>query len=114
MTRRTGKKTEFGTIFDKADSWNPVVHTRVVIEYRYDLYKNVWKLAQVLRTNGGFMALGTRIRCPVVAIHGDYDPHPADGEKIPLSCILENFRFILLENCGHRPLLERSARRQIL
>jgi pimeloyl-ACP methyl ester carboxylesterase len=101
---------EFGTIFDKADSWDPVVHTREVIEYRYDIYENVWKQAQVLRTNGGLMALGTRIRCPVVAIHGDYDPHPADGVKIPLSSILENFRFILLENCGHRPWLERSAR----
>jgi pimeloyl-ACP methyl ester carboxylesterase len=81
-----------------------------VIEYRYDIYENVWKQAQELRTSGGLVALGKHIHCPVVAIHGDYDPHPADGVKIPLSRVIKNFRFILLENCGHRPWLERSAR----
>jgi pimeloyl-ACP methyl ester carboxylesterase len=46
----------------------------------------------------------------VVAIHGDYDPHPAEGVQKPLSAILENFRFILLKNCGHKPWVERQAR----
>ena len=101
---------EFGTIIDKADSYDPIVHTSEVIEYRYDIYETVWKQVQELRTSGGLAALGTHISCPVVAIHGDYDPHPADGVKIPLSRVIKNFRFILLENCGHRPWLERSAR----
>jgi pimeloyl-ACP methyl ester carboxylesterase len=101
---------EFGTIIDKADSCDPLVHNSEVIEYRYDIYENVWKQAQELRTSGGLVALGTHIHCPVVAIHGDYDPHPANGVKIPLSRVIKNFRFILLENCGHRPWLERSAR----
>ena len=101
---------ELGTIIDKADSCDPLVHKSEVIEYRYDIYENVWKQAQELRTSGGLVALGTHIHCPVVAIHGDYDPHPADGVKIPLSRVIKNFRFILLENCGHRPWLERSAR----
>ena len=101
---------EFGTIIDKADAWDPLLHSREVIEYRYDIYENVWKQAQELRTSGGLVALGTHIHCPVVAIHGDYDPHPADGVKIPLFRVIKNFRFILLENCGHRPWLERSAR----
>jgi pimeloyl-ACP methyl ester carboxylesterase len=101
---------EFGTIIDKADAWDPLLHNREVIEYRYDIYENVWKQAQELRTTGALLALGTHIHCPVVAIHGDYDPHPADGVQIPLSRVIKDFRFILLENCGHRPWLERSAK----
>ena len=101
---------ELGTVIDKADAWDPLLHAAEGVEYRYDIYENVWKQAQELRTSGGLVALGTHIHCPVVAIHGDYDPHPADGVKIPLFRVIKNFRFILLENCGHRPWLERSAR----
>jgi pimeloyl-ACP methyl ester carboxylesterase len=46
----------------------------------------------------------------VVAIHGDYDPHPAEGVQGPLSAILRRFRLILLKNCGHKPWIERQAR----
>jgi pimeloyl-ACP methyl ester carboxylesterase len=46
----------------------------------------------------------------VVAIHGDFDPHPAEGVKEPLAKAIENFRFILLKNCGHTPWIERDAR----
>jgi pimeloyl-ACP methyl ester carboxylesterase len=46
----------------------------------------------------------------VVAIHGDHDPHPAAGVQEPLSATLAQFRFILLERCGHRPWIERQAR----
>jgi pimeloyl-ACP methyl ester carboxylesterase len=51
--------------------------------------------------------MGKNIECPVVAIHGDYDPHPADGVRIPLSNVLKDFRFILLGKCGHVPWFER-------
>jgi pimeloyl-ACP methyl ester carboxylesterase len=46
----------------------------------------------------------------VVAIHGDYDPHPAEGVEKPLDSVLRRFRFVLLKNCGHRPWAERQAR----
>jgi pimeloyl-ACP methyl ester carboxylesterase len=101
---------ELGTIIDTADSRDPLLHTSEVVEYCYAIYQNVWKQAKELRTSGELVALGTHIRCPVVAIHGDYDPHPAEGVKIPLSRVIKNFRFILLENCGHRPWLERYAK----
>ena len=44
-----------------------------------------------------------------MAIHGDYDPHPASGVKEPLSRILRDFRFILLDHCGHTPWKEVEA-----
>jgi pimeloyl-ACP methyl ester carboxylesterase len=63
-----------------------------------------------MRQSGELLALAGQIRCPVVAIHGDYDPHPAEGVQEPLSATLGHFRFILLEKCGHTPWMERQAR----
>ena len=54
--------------------------------------------------------MGGQIRCPVVAIHGAYDPHPAEGVRGPLTSIIRDFRFILLDRCGHEPWIERWAR----
>jgi pimeloyl-ACP methyl ester carboxylesterase len=76
----------------------------------YDVFKGVWREAHELRSSGELLKLGTKVRCPVVAIHGDYDPHPFDGVKEPLSGVLKDFRFILLEKCGHRPWIEREAK----
>jgi pimeloyl-ACP methyl ester carboxylesterase len=63
-----------------------------------------------LRRSGELLKLGRQIQCPVVAIHGDYDPHPHEGIKKPLSTVLGNFRFILLKNCGHMPWIEKEAK----
>jgi pimeloyl-ACP methyl ester carboxylesterase len=70
----------------------------------------VWRDAEELRKSGKLLKLGNHIRCPVVAIHGDCDPHPAKGVEKSLSSVLKNFRFILLVNCGHMPWLEKKAR----
>jgi pimeloyl-ACP methyl ester carboxylesterase len=101
---------ELGNVISRADAFDPVPSENEVIECQYDIYRSVWKDAQQLRSSGRLLALGTRIRCPVVAIHGDYDPHPSEGVRIPLSRVLADFTFILLENCGHRPWVERAAR----
>ena len=54
--------------------------------------------------------MGREIRCPVLAIHGDYDSHQSEGVREPLSRVLKDFRFILLPHCGHYPWYERNAR----
>jgi pimeloyl-ACP methyl ester carboxylesterase len=63
-----------------------------------------------LRRSGKLLEMGKEITVPVVAIHGDYDSHPAEGVEKPLSAILKDFHFILLEKCGHKPWIERQAR----
>jgi len=70
----------------------------------------VWNEASRLRQSGKLLEFGKHIQCPVVAIHGDYDPHPFEGVEKPLFRILNEFRFILLKNCGHYPWLEQNAR----
>jgi len=108
-----GKSTlmaRLGKLISKADSYNPLPYDSEILECQYDIYQSVWEQARALRSSGKLLGLGKRIRCPVVAIQGDHDPHPSEGIKGPLSRILKDFRFILLEKCGHCPWIERSAR----
>ncbi|MFC2018963.1 alpha/beta fold hydrolase [Chloroflexota bacterium] len=99
-----------GELISRADSYDPLPHDSEIIGCRYDIYRGVWDEACRLRNSGQLLKLGKRIACPVVAIHGDYDPHPAGGVQKPLSRRLKDFRFILLPNCGHQPWTERDAR----
>ncbi|MBM4463239.1 MAG: alpha/beta hydrolase [Chloroflexi bacterium] len=99
-----------GALFSRADAHDPLMYEPESIDYQADIFQSVWKDAVQLRRSGELLELGKRIKCPVVAIHGDYDPHPAEGVQKPLSAVLKSFRFILLENCGHKPWIERQAR----
>jgi pimeloyl-ACP methyl ester carboxylesterase len=101
---------QIGEYIFKADSFDPLPYEDPVIEYQYDVFESVWTEAEELRGSGGLLALAENIQCPVAAIHGDYDPHPAEGVSRPLSRVLDDFEFILLERCGHRPWIERAAR----
>ncbi|MBM3166629.1 MAG: alpha/beta hydrolase [Chloroflexi bacterium] len=102
----------FGELMGKADSFAPLPQEPAVSEGGpdADIFQKVWTQASKLRSTGELLKLGVKIRCPVVAIHGDHDPHPAEGIKGPLSRVLKNFRFILLKQCGHHPWLELNAR----
>lgn len=100
---------KFAKYLPKTDSYNPLVEHEDAFEFQHNIYQSVWPEAVELRKSGQLLALGEKIQCPVVAIHGDYDPHPAEGVQKPLSNILKNFRFILLKNCGHKPWIEQYA-----
>lgn len=102
--------SQLGTLLSKADDFDTLPTDNEVLECRYDIYENVWKQATELRSSEDLLELGKKIRCPVIAIHGDYDPHPAAGVEEPLSRVVKNFRFVLLEDCGHHPWLEKAAR----
>jgi pimeloyl-ACP methyl ester carboxylesterase len=100
----------FGELFSKADAYDPILQESNVTDCDVGIFQGVWKETSELRRSGKLLELGKHIKCPVVAIHGDYDPHPAEGVQKPLSAILKSFRFILLKNCGHKPWIERQAR----
>jgi len=97
-------------LFTKADSFNLLPHRDEVLEYQLDINISVGLEARKLETGGKFLELGKKIECPVVAIHGDYDTHLPAGVNGPLSRMLKDFRFILLEKCGHEPWYEKYAR----
>jgi pimeloyl-ACP methyl ester carboxylesterase len=100
----------FGELANRADTYEALPHDDELIEYQFDINLSVWAEASILRGRGELLAVGKEITCPVVAIHGDYDPHPAAGVREPLSRVLKDFIFILLEKCGHEPWIEKYAR----
>lgn len=100
----------FGDLLSKADSYKPIKSSSEEVEVRYDVYESVWPEGERLRKEGKLLEYGRRITCPVVAIHGDYDPHPSDGVRVPLTQTVQNFRFVLLQKCGHKPWVEQEAK----
>lgn len=100
----------FGALFSKTDSFAPIADAEnCEIDFRPDIYNAVWPEAAEMRKSGELMKLCPKIKCPVVAIHGDSDPHSPEGVRIPLSSSLPDFKFILLDKCGHKPWIERYA-----
>jgi pimeloyl-ACP methyl ester carboxylesterase len=101
----------YGALMSKTDAYDLLpVDESYVIEFQKNVYQDAWLEGQQLRRSGGLLALAKRVRCPVVAIHGDHDPHPAEGVEMPLRDAVSDFRFILLEKCGHDPWRERAAK----
>jgi pimeloyl-ACP methyl ester carboxylesterase len=98
-----------GLLLARADAYDPVNVPDEGFHCQYDVFRGVWDEACELRQKQILLQMAQAIRCPVVAIHGDWDPHPAEGVNDPLAKVLPDFRFVLLEKCGHRPWIERTA-----
>ncbi len=101
---------DFGKLISKADSYQEIPHDDSVLEFQLNIYQKVWSEASELRKSGKLMEYAKEIQCPVIAIHGDYDPHPFEGVKITLSKTIKDFKFYLLNNCGHHPWYEKLAK----
>lgn len=109
---RDGLLSRLADLVTKCDAYEPIPGAGSGYggaDLRLDVFRGVWSDAEEMRRSGELLALGRRIGCPVLAIHGSYDPHPAAGVREPLSKVLDEFRFILLQQCGHKPWVERQA-----
>jgi len=101
---------QFGRLFAKADACDPLTLDSDELQTSWSIHQSVWSEAAHLRSSGRLLDLGRRIDCPVVAVHGDEDPHPAAGVREPLAAVVKDFEFVLLRDCGHTPWIERRAR----
>jgi pimeloyl-ACP methyl ester carboxylesterase len=102
-----------GALCERTDAFDPLPGPETDADrtaFRPDIFERVWREAAALRRSGALLDCLRQIQCPVVAIHGDYDPHPAAGVSDPLTRAVKAFRFVLLADCGHTPWLERRAR----
>jgi pimeloyl-ACP methyl ester carboxylesterase len=101
-----------GALMGKADTYDPlpIESDDLSPEGDPDAFARIWPEANAMRKRGELLALASEISCPVVAIHGTYDPHPVDGVRVPLEDSLCDFRMIVLDRCGHEPWCERHAR----
>lgn len=103
---------KLGRLVAKTDNYNTFnipTDDSDIMQADGELYGSIWNEAAAMRESGELLEQASRVTCPLVAIHGDYDPHPADGVKLPLENRLRDFTFYLLEKCGHSPWKERFA-----
>lgn len=104
------KFLEVAEIAAKADAFDPLDVKSDLIKAQYNIFESVWGEAEKLRENGSLFKMGDKIKCSVVAIHGDHDPHLYKSVKRSLKKAVKNLNFILLEKCGHRPWIEKYAK----
>lgn len=106
---------QFGSLTQEIDSFDPIkLSNNEMMTGQYHIYKNVWPEVEKIRETGELLELGKRISCPVIAIHGNFDPHSYQGVQEPLKSVINNFTFILLDKCGHEPWIERQAKNKFL
>ncbi len=105
------KLSRLGELSEKTDSYDllDVKSEAEDLEINGALFQSVWNEAAAMRSDGRLLTAVQLLQCPVVAIHGDYDPTPFEGVEQPLRRILNNFEFILLGKCGHTPWREKQA-----
>jgi pimeloyl-ACP methyl ester carboxylesterase len=107
---RKNALSEFGKLMSKADSYEPICLEDEILDFQPEVYQNCMQEVRLLRKSKELLEMAARIEYPVVAIHGEYDPHPYEGVEKPLSKVIKNFKFILLKDCGHYPWNERYAK----
>jgi pimeloyl-ACP methyl ester carboxylesterase len=107
-----GAFERFGELMSKADSFDRIMDVSEKDDtiFLEDVFQSIWKEASGLRTSGMLLSYAEQASCPIVAIHGDHDPHPAEGIRVPLEKRAKGFKLIILEKCGHQPWMERQAR----
>ncbi len=98
------------SLFEKVDSYHLIESKSDNLDFRYNLYKNIWKEAAALRENNVLINSLKKINCKIGIIHGSYDPHPAHGVIKPLDELNKDYEYKLLEKCGHIPWKEKYAK----
>lgn len=103
---------EYGAIMTKIETYQPISSENSVLEHQPDLFEQLMEELGPMRERGELLSYGARIESPVLAIHGDWDCTPYQGIDLSLSNVVKDFRFALLERCGHYPWNEVFARDQ--
>jgi pimeloyl-ACP methyl ester carboxylesterase len=96
----------------KTDSFDPEDEYEDTVMPDPGLFRKIWAEAAELRNKGVFVQALHAIKVPVIGIHGDYDPHPAEGIRDYLQDPGKDREFTILEHCGHKPWTERRAGRE--
>lgn len=112
---RAASLARLGELSEKTDAYDPIELPTDTVDLEgladpVAMYQSVWPQAASLRATGELLWRVATITCPVVALHGEYDPHPAAGIQQPLAARLQDFQMIVLKQCGHTPWAERQAR----
>lgn len=110
MDGNTADVARFIEISDVADTYARDTSPQPNVVFDEVIHKAVWPEADGMRKNGSLLEAISAIRCPVLAIHGDYDPRPSEGVRVPLQTVLPSAEFVEIKRCGHKPWQEIYAK----
>ena len=103
---------EQANLLFQTDVLNPLTKDLGLLECNYQIHKKVWSDFEKIRDQAGILEKKlSKIKIPVVVLHGDYDPHPIDGIKPFLESALDQVTFYILSQCGHYPWIEKCAKK---
>ncbi|MCM1989334.1 alpha/beta fold hydrolase [Oceanirhabdus seepicola] len=85
-----------------------------ITDYKPEAFFKLMDEVNAMRKSGELLNKGKDIKCHVTAIHGDYDPHPFKGVEETLTNVVDDFKMIIIEKCGHYPWKEVHGRKQFL
>jgi pimeloyl-ACP methyl ester carboxylesterase len=82
----------------------------------FDLKGHVesWNDMVRLQEVGFYPAAFSSIRCPVLMLHGSYDPHPGAMIRDSLKTYIPHLEYREFDRCGHSPWIEEHARDRFL
>lgn len=96
-------------LLSKADGYDIVLPDELP-SFDCQIFNKVWPEVEKMRSSGELLKLRECIRCPLVVIHGEYDPHPLESLKKAFDGFVEKYKLIPLKKCGHRPWIEHFAK----
>ena len=72
-------------------------------------HEQTWADMVRLQSEGVYPEAFRSIRCPVLMLHGDDDPHPGPMIRDSLLPFLPQLEYVSWPHCGHYPWLEKAA-----
>ena len=115
MENRDALFSEFGRLYDKADTYCRFLTSEedeipfIDLPEQPEIFKRVWSEAAMLRSSGKLLEIGKSIACPVTLIQGDYDAKHVDDS---LRRVIFDFSYTPIAQCGHHPWKERYGRKR--
>lgn len=94
-------------LFRGTDAYSLLTEREYVLEYQVDVFRSVWKEAEEKRASGEMLERFSRVRQPLIFIHGDDDPHSSTAIIGLLKNMDLDAVYYEIPNCGHSPWLER-------
>ena len=73
-------------------------------------HEQTWADMLRLQQEGIYPATFSAIKCPVLMLHGEADPHPGELTRDDLKPYIPHLEYRELPKCGHAPWLERQCR----
>jgi pimeloyl-ACP methyl ester carboxylesterase len=73
-------------------------------------FEETWNDMLRLQGEGVYPAAFSAIRCPVLMLHGSWDPHPGWMIRDSLLPHIPQLEYVEMEECGHTPWRERRVR----